>query len=65
MRTVTRKTVQDKYNPVKKSLKGLSHEKRGKQPFIKLQLDNSFAKNIALILLKGLPNKKKLAGLTL
>ena len=60
MRKVTRKTVQDKHNPVKKSLKTTSHEKRGKQPFIGLWLDNNFAKNIALMLLKGLPNKKNI-----
>ena len=64
MRKVTRKTVQDKHNPVKKSLKTTSHEKRGKQPFIGLWLDNNFAKNIALMLLKGLPNKRTFAGLT-
>ena len=57
---VTRKTVKDKCNPVKKSLKTSSHEKRGKQPFIELWLDNNFAKNIALMLLKGLPNKNKI-----
>ena len=34
LRTVARKTIEGKYNPVKKSLKTSSHEKRGKQPFI-------------------------------
>ena len=60
LRKVTRKTVQDKHNPVEKSLKTPSHEKRGKQPFMGLWLDNNFAKNIALMLLKDLPNKKNI-----
>ena len=57
MKKVTRKTVKDKSNPVKKSLKTSSYERREKQSFIELWLDNNFAKNIALMLLKGLPNK--------
>ena len=57
---VTRKTVKDKSNPVKKLLKNSSHESRGKQPFIELWLDDNFAKNIALMLLKGLPNKNNI-----
>ena len=52
--------VKDKSTPVRKSLKTSSHGRRGKQPFIELWLDNSFAKNIALMLLKGLPNKKNI-----
>ena len=36
MGKVTRKTVKDKSNPVKNSLKTSSHERRGKQPFIEL-----------------------------
>ena len=52
--------VKDKSTPVRKSLKTSSHERRGKQPSIELWLDNSFAKNIALMLLKGLPNKKNI-----
>ena len=38
MRKVTRKTVQDKHNPVKKSLKTPSHEKRGKHGIMGLWL---------------------------
>ena len=57
LKKVTRKTVKDKSNPVKKSLKTSSHEIRGKKPFIELWHDNNFAKNIASMLLKGLPNK--------
>ena len=60
MRKVTRKTARDKSNPVKKSLKTSSYEKRGKQSFIGLWLDNIFAKNITFMLLKGLPNKKNI-----
>ena len=58
MKKVATKKAQDKHNPVKKSLKTTSDEKRRKQPFIGLWLDNNFAKNIVLMLLKGLPNKK-------
>ena len=36
MKKVTRKTVKDKSNPVKKSLKTSSRERRGKQPFTEL-----------------------------
>ena len=61
VKKVTRKTVKDKSNPVKKSLKTSSHDKGGKQPFIELWLDNNFAKYIALMLLKGLPNKKNIS----
>ena len=57
---VTRKTVKDKSNSVKKSLKTSSQERRGKQPFIELWLDNSFTKNIALMILKGLTNKNNI-----
>ena len=60
MKKVTRKTVKDKSNPVKKSLKTSSHERRGKQPFIEFWLDNNFPKNIALMLLKGLSNKNNI-----
>ena len=43
MKKVTKKTVKDKSNPVKK-LKTSSDERKGKQPFIELWLDNNFAK---------------------
>ena len=58
MKKVATKKAQDKHNPVKKSLKTTSDEKRRKLPFIGLWLDSNFAKNIVLMLLKGLPNKK-------
>ena len=60
MKKLTRKTVKDKSNPVKKSLKTSSCERREKQSFIEIWLDNNFAKNIALMLLKGLPNKNNI-----
>ena len=60
MKKVTRKTVKDKSKPVKKSLKTSSHKRRRKQPFIELWLDNSFAKNIALMVLKGLSSKNNI-----
>ena len=44
MKKVTRKTVKDKSNTVKKSLKTSSHERRGKQPFIELWLETTLLK---------------------
>ena len=45
---------------MQKSLKTSSHERRGKQLFIKIWLDEKFVKNIVLMLLKGSPNRNNI-----